>query len=153
MCSKRDHVLQTNTNNIKRNFSLQTLWMQALYIFNFIDESALSNFNNFINSLSANPTKWSNTFRKFVCFYRRTACVLDHSVGLALKGLRVIELNVDIFYKFLLTDKKNQAIYHNIEQFWKILPTVNLFQVNISFLHPPENIRKQDVRKLWPNMG
>ena len=44
-----------------------------------------------LNPLSANPTKWSNTFKQFLgnlptdCF-----SVVDHFVGLALKRLRFI---------------------------------------------------------------
>ena len=42
----------------------------------------------FLNPLSANPTKWSNTLKQFV----PTNClnVFDHSVKLALKGLIII---------------------------------------------------------------
>ena len=40
-------------------------------------------------SLSANPTKWSNTLKQFVGKLRMNCLsVLDHFVGLALKGLR-----------------------------------------------------------------
>ena len=41
-----------------------------------------------INPLSANPTKWSNTLKKFIG-QLPTNClsVFDHFVGLALKGL------------------------------------------------------------------
>ena len=40
------------------------------------------------DSLSANPTKWSNTLKKFVGNSRRIVLSLfDHFVGLALKGL------------------------------------------------------------------
>ena len=37
------------------------------------------------NPVSANPTKWSNTFKQFVGYCRLS--VFDHSVGLTLKGL------------------------------------------------------------------
>ena len=42
----------------------------------------------FINPLSANPTKWSNTLKQFVSKFR-TNCfsVFDHFVGLVLNGL------------------------------------------------------------------
>ena len=41
-----------------------------------------------INSFSANPTKWSNTFKQFVGKLPRYYLnVFDHFVGLALKGL------------------------------------------------------------------
>ena len=41
-----------------------------------------------LNALSADPTKWSNTLKEFVD-EKLTIClsVLDHFVGLALKGL------------------------------------------------------------------
>ena len=40
-------------------------------------------FTMSLNPLSANPTKWSNTFKQFV----GNLSVFDHFVGLALKGL------------------------------------------------------------------
>ena len=40
------------------------------------------------NSLSANPTKWPNTFKQFVSkFLTNCLSVFDHFVKLALKGL------------------------------------------------------------------
>ena len=43
---------------------------------------------NSLNTLSANPTKWSNTFKQFVGkFPMNCLSVLDHFVGFALKGL------------------------------------------------------------------
>ena len=42
-----------------------------------VDQKILTRINN--NSLSANPTKWSNALKKFV----------DHFVGLTLEGLRL----------------------------------------------------------------
>ena len=42
------------------------------------------------NSLSANPTKWSDTLKQFVGCCQRI--VEDHFVGLALKGLNVQNL-------------------------------------------------------------
>ena len=41
------------------------------------------------NPLSANPTKWSNTLKQFICNLS-TNCfsVFDHFAGLALKGLK-----------------------------------------------------------------
>ena len=45
--------------------------------------------NSFLNRLNANPTKWSNTLRRFVGkFPANCLSVFDHFVGLALKGLR-----------------------------------------------------------------
>ena len=42
----------------------------------------------FFNSLSGNPTKWSNTLKHFVGYCRRIVLsVFDHFVRLALKGL------------------------------------------------------------------
>ena len=42
-------------------------------------------FRGFFNALSANPTNWSNTHKQFV---GELFGVIDHFVGLALKGLR-----------------------------------------------------------------
>ena len=42
----------------------------------------------YFNPLSANPTKWSNTLKQFVGNLSiNCLSVLDHFVGLALKGL------------------------------------------------------------------
>ena len=44
----------------------------------------------FLNPLSANPTKWSNTLKQFVSdLLTIFLSVFDHFVGLALKGLRI----------------------------------------------------------------
>ena len=40
-----------------------------------------------INPLSTNPTKWSNTLKQFVGKPPTNLSVFDHFVGLALKGL------------------------------------------------------------------
>ena len=40
-----------------------------------------------LNLLSANPTKWSNTFKQFVSKFQRIVWVFDHFAGLALKEL------------------------------------------------------------------
>ena len=41
-----------------------------------------------LNPLSANPTKWSNTLKKFVCNLPTNRLgVFDHFMNLALKGL------------------------------------------------------------------
>ena len=46
------------------------------------------NENTRFNTLSANPTKWSNTLKQFVDnFPTNCLSVLDHVVGLTLKGL------------------------------------------------------------------
>ena len=45
-------------------------------------------FLSFINNLSANPTKWSNTLKRFFGkFPTNCLSVFDHFVRLALKGL------------------------------------------------------------------
>ena len=41
----------------------------------------------FLNSLSTNFTKWSNTLKQFV-----VSSVFDHFVGLALNGLMVLSI-------------------------------------------------------------
>ena len=48
-------------------------------------------YKNFLNPLSANFTKWSNTLKQFVGkFPTNCVSVFDHFVGLALKGLTLI---------------------------------------------------------------
>ena len=48
-----------------------------------------------INTLSANPTKWSNTLKQFVGNLP-TNClsVFDHFARLVLRGLRILSVNV-----------------------------------------------------------
>ena len=55
----------------------------------FIKESMINLYT--LKSLSANPTKWSNTLKQFVGKLP-TNClsVFDHFEGLALKGLRTL---------------------------------------------------------------
>ena len=59
----------------------------------------LMNISEIINPLSSNPTKWSNTLKQFVG-QQLTNClsVVDHSVGLALKGL-----NSQLLYNYSFT--------------------------------------------------
>ena len=46
----------------------------------------------FVNPLSANPTKWSNTLTQFVGnLPTKCLSVFDHFVGLALKGLKLLQ--------------------------------------------------------------
>ena len=61
-----------------------------------------------LNSLSANPTKWSNTLKQFVGKSRRIVLsVFDHFVGLALSGL----MKNFIFVPCILFDFKFQYIF------------------------------------------
>ena len=57
-----------------------------------------------VNPLSANLTKWSNTLKQFVSNLP-TNClnVYDHFVGLALKGVSIVNTNL----------KKNQILGNN----------------------------------------
>ena len=45
-----------------------------------------------INTLTTNPTKWSNTLKQFVGCWPMS--VFDHFVGLALKGLYKLLLQI-----------------------------------------------------------
>ena len=62
--------------NCKLSFAMWTITQNAVTTFEFV------------NPLSANPIKWSNTLKQFVGNLR-TDClsVFDHFVELALKGL------------------------------------------------------------------
>ena len=63
------------TKNFSFHFSLKFAKKRLIVIFKF-------------NPLSANPTKWSNTLKKFVGkLLAKCLNVFDHFVGLALKGL------------------------------------------------------------------
>ena len=63
----------------RKKFILNLLLQQTSSVLIFVPQ---------LNALSANPTKWSNTLKEFVG-EKLTNClsVLDHFVGLALKGL------------------------------------------------------------------
>ena len=63
--------------------SLQWHWEESLLLPFFM------NFIQLINPLSANPTKWSNTFKQFVSCWRRIAWVFDCFVGLTLKRITI----------------------------------------------------------------
>ena len=58
------------------------------------------------NPLSANPTKWLNTLKQF-----------DHFVGLALKGLRLIQYDFLIFSLLMLIRTQNYKETHEIHSF------------------------------------
>ena len=65
--------------------------MVSCYYFKFICECT----QLWINPLSANPTKWSNTLKQFVGKLRANCLsVFDHFVGLALKGLKRVANSV-----------------------------------------------------------
>ena len=72
---------------------------------------------NFVNRLSANPTKWSNTLKQFVSNLP-TNClsVFDHFTGLVPKGLSLFRwackrniVGTHIFKKW----KNSKQCYHN----------------------------------------
>ena len=64
--------------------SLENWWFS--FVFNWLYSiHFLYSYFNFLNHLSANPTKWSNTLKQFV---GNSECVFDHFVGLALQGLQ-----------------------------------------------------------------
>ena len=65
-------------------FSTSLLLEKVIFsYFKFVNKSCFS-----LNSLSANPTKWSNTIKQFVGKLQTNCLSLfDHFVGLALKGL------------------------------------------------------------------
>ena len=52
-----------------------------------------------INPLNANITKWSNTLKQFVGkLPKNFFSVSDHFVGLALKGLRISTIHLQIYH-------------------------------------------------------
>ena len=58
------------------------------------------NLCNFINPLSANPTKWSNILKRFVAnFPTNCLSVFDHFVKLALNGLKGLYAYTSVFKK------------------------------------------------------
>ena len=65
----------------------------------------LKNYQKKLNPLSANPTKWSNKLKQFV---RKlpTNClsVFDHSVGLTIKGLKILRIEHHKIFKVHLTN-------------------------------------------------
>ena len=75
-------------HSARRSFS----WTFSLdFLFNFFHLYTLSISESKLNSLSTNPTKWSNTLKQFVGnLARNCLSVFGHFVGLALKGLSLI---------------------------------------------------------------
>ena len=80
----------------------------------------LINYN--FNPLSANPTKWSNTLKRFVGKLS-TSCLsaFDHLVGLALKGLTTVlsyysneSLSLFCGKSFILRRKSKAIHYHEM---------------------------------------
>ena len=67
----------------------------------------------FINLLSANPTKWSNTLKQFVGKLP-TNClsVFDHFVGLALEGLKKQFCNYEKTYKLASISCSRGTFFH-----------------------------------------
>ena len=54
-----------------------------------------------INPLSANPTKWPNTLKQFVGnLPNNFLSVFDHFVGLALKGLGINTMVIQLSYPY-----------------------------------------------------
>ena len=68
---------------------------------------------DFLNPLSASPTKWSNTLKQFVRnFPTNCLSVFDHFVILVLKGLTAIVKNVQHFlFNFQKRIKKSKYKY------------------------------------------
>ena len=79
----------------------------------------------FFNHLSANPTKWSNTFKQFVgCEWQIVWVCYYHFAGLALKGLKhllqgvhspIMEKYSHLCEDFLLFCSKGFRLLENIE--------------------------------------
>ena len=68
------------------------------YIFNINKKNTRTMlFHIYFNPLSANFTKWSNTLKQFVGhFPTNYLSVFNHFVKLALKGLRISSVNVNL---------------------------------------------------------
>ena len=83
---------------IIRNYCNKINWMFDAKNFQQIRQKTKNQTVN-INPLNANITKWSNTLKQFVgklpknCF-----SVFDHFVGLALKGLRISTIHLQIYH-------------------------------------------------------
>ena len=61
-------------------------------------------FVDFFNASSANPTKWSNTFKQFVgSLPTNCLSVFDHFVGLAFEGLMILLLSFYSRFHLLLS--------------------------------------------------
>ena len=84
----------------------------------------------FFNPLSANPTKWSNTFKQFVGKLS-TNClsVFDHFVKLALKGLIVLLQNLYMFANLL--SKSSWLFFINLIAVWTLEYEWTIFSIHI----------------------
>ena len=73
---------------------------------------------NSINSLSANPTKWSNTLKQFVGYCQRIVWVcFYHFMGLAFNELNA-NANDNFYVQIIGAFRDNQSLS---EVFWRIV--------------------------------
>ena len=80
--------------------------------------------NFFFNPLSADITKWSNTLRQFISKLQvNCLSVLDHFVGLVLKGLISLFYFPDEFFPSVIT-RKLKVIQWIITRKLKVMDTV-----------------------------
>ena len=71
-----------------KNFSSKSLLTVILHNFCCVEVMVIK-----VNHLSANPTKWSNILKQFIGkLSTNYLSVFGHSVGLALKGLKLVLL-------------------------------------------------------------
>ena len=84
---------------IRDKLHLDQRWVaDALQIFSRGFPKFFGYINFSVNSLSANPTKWSNTFKKADELFG----VFDHFVGLALEGLMNLKLTLPLERHFTI---------------------------------------------------
>ena len=81
--------------------------------------------NSFFKILSTNPTKWSNKLKQFVGNLA-TNCLsaFDHSVGLALKGFRLLKIcekNLTEFKFNLTSPSVHKMVKHTLKILLQIL--------------------------------
>ena len=108
-----------------------------------------------VNTLSANPTKWSNTLKQFVGnLPKNCLSVFDHFVKLALKGLRIFQdiecarfLHMQALHKVLNMTELTDALI-NCSGYRRVL---NMPDQSFKVLNMPlvVNARARNMTRLW----
>ena len=95
----------------------------------------------FLNPLSANPTKWSNTLKQFVGnLSANCLSVFDHFVGLGLKGLTV---------RFFLLHFQGSIVNMEIQGYVSTNSSLYIFNTFTASYKRTRRTRSYLINQLW----
>ena len=99
---------------ILQNISGGCFWPYQRSMTGFFEWGDIWSPYHCFNPLSANPTKWSNTFKQFVGNLPKNCLSLfDHFVKLALKGISVALSDLAPFIQFKKCEKHQSRNFNN----------------------------------------